>query len=62
MAIFAIEGYNLSDIFRALRKDYQIVSTISNWQKIAGIRISPNVYTSLEELDVLVDAIRELAK
>jgi selenocysteine lyase/cysteine desulfurase len=42
-------------------KKYQIHSVAIEWENIKGVRITPNVYTTLPDLDKLIKAIRELA-
>jgi selenocysteine lyase/cysteine desulfurase len=32
------------------------------WENIKGVRITPNVYTTTKELDVLVEGITQFAK
>lgn len=48
-------------IVNKLRKTYKIHTTNSNFGGIKGVRISPNVYTSLNDLDQLVEAIKDIA-
>jgi len=32
------------------------------WENIHGIRVTPNVYTTIEQLDLLVEGITAFAK
>lgn len=50
------------DLAINLYKDYQIHCINVNHENVDGLRISPNIYTSLEELDRLVMALKTLAK
>jgi len=33
-----------------------------NWENIHGVRITPNVYTSLKDLDKLASGIKKMAQ
>ncbi|HWB62211.1 MAG TPA: aminotransferase class V-fold PLP-dependent enzyme [Chitinophagales bacterium] len=59
---FAIDGWKPDDVSSKLYELYKLHTTVSNHENIHIVRISPNVYTSLRELDVLVNAIGEIAK
>ena len=41
--------------------DYNIFTVAINYANVKGCRISPNVFTTTDELDVFVRALRELA-
>ncbi|MEM1220415.1 MAG: aminotransferase class V-fold PLP-dependent enzyme, partial [Bacteroidota bacterium] len=56
-----ILGKDNAEISRELFNKYRIHTVYIKWEKIDGIRITPNVYTSLRDLDRLVDALQELA-
>ena len=59
---FGIEGKEPGEIGNALWKNWKIHSTTINWEKIRGVRISPNVYSTTEELDKFVEAVHVIAK
>ncbi|MEM9824246.1 MAG: aminotransferase class V-fold PLP-dependent enzyme [Bacteroidota bacterium] len=54
----AVENEPASQLNEFLFKEYRIHCTYVNWEKIHGVRISPNVYTLTKELDVLVEALQ----
>jgi selenocysteine lyase/cysteine desulfurase len=58
---FALEGAKGTDIADRLFRDWKIHSVAIEWEKINGVRITPNVYTTTDELDKLVAAIRRFA-
>ena len=61
MATFSIDGMEAAEIAEALfETDKLHVGTIA-WNGLNGVRISPHIYTSLEELDRLVLSIQKLA-
>jgi selenocysteine lyase/cysteine desulfurase len=59
---FAIEGMDGKDVDHALRNRWQIVQRGTYMTEPTGVRISVAFYTSDEELDTLVDAVKVLAK
>jgi selenocysteine lyase/cysteine desulfurase len=61
MATFGVEGTDAGEIENYLFKKYNIHSSAVNVEKVNGIRISPHIYTTLQELDVLITGIKELA-
>lgn len=61
IALLAIEGLTPRQIHDQLFRGYKIHTTAIVWENISGVRITPNVYTLLSELDVLVEAVKEIA-
>jgi selenocysteine lyase/cysteine desulfurase len=59
---FGIEGMEAGEISNVLFKNYKIHTTTINWESIHGVRVSPNVYTSIQEMDKFVAAVHEIAK
>ncbi|EON77706.1 Cysteine desulfurase [Lunatimonas lonarensis] len=57
-----IEGIKPADFAKALMDKYKIFTVAIDGSNVHGCRISPNLYTTLDELDVLVKACKELAK
>lgn len=60
IANVGIKGMNPRDLADKLMKDYRIWTVGIDGQGVHGCRISPNIYTTTKELDVLVRALREL--
>jgi selenocysteine lyase/cysteine desulfurase len=58
---FGINGKKPAEITEALFRDWKIHTVGIEWEKINGVRVTPNVYTTIEELDKLVLAIKKLA-
>lgn len=58
----AIEGKKPGEVSTALMNKYKIHTVAIDWENIHGVRVTPNVYTSVKDLDRLVLAIREIAK
>ena len=57
-----IEGIKPRDFAEILMDKYKIFTVAIDGSNVHGCRISPNLYTTLEELDVLVKACKDLAK
>lgn len=61
LANFSITGFKPEEIESKLMEKYRIHSVAINWENIHGVRVTPNVYTSLGDLDLLVKGIKEIA-
>ena len=61
IANVSIEGKKPEEVAGELFTRYKIHSVAINWEAIHGVRITPNVYTSLKELDKLAGALRKMA-
>jgi selenocysteine lyase/cysteine desulfurase len=59
---FSIDGWSAAEIDQFLYDKYKIHSVGIVHEKINGVRITPSVYTSASDLDILVEAIHEMAK
>jgi len=62
IANFSIENIKPEDISYRLQKEYSIHASVTQVENISGVRITPHVYTTKNELDQLVNAIQEIAK
>src|SRR5579859_2834672 len=64
IGVVGVEGKSnvVGDLEGFLFTEYKIHVTTINWEKIHGVRITPNVYTTTKDLDRLITAIREYAK
>lgn len=56
---FGIKGKKAVEISDKLFNKFKIHTVAIDWEQINGVRVTPNVYTTTEELDKLVRAIRE---
>ncbi|MBK6329494.1 MAG: aminotransferase class V-fold PLP-dependent enzyme [Bacteroidetes bacterium] len=61
IANIAIKDKKHEDLDTFLFEKYKIHVVSITWENIKGIRITPNVYTTLENLDRLVEGIRKFA-
>lgn len=55
---FGLEGKKPGDVAAELFNKWKIHTVAIEWEKISGVRVTPNVYTTTNELDKLVMAIR----
>lgn len=59
---FGIAGKKTSELTDTLFQKWKIHTTGIVWEKVDGVRVTPNVYTTEQELDKLVAGIIEMAK
>ena len=62
LALVGIQGIKATDINRFLWDKYRIITTAITRDDYQGIRVTPNIYTPLEEIDTFVMAMQELLK
>ena len=62
IANVGIDGIPSPELAKRLMDEFQIWTVAINEPPVVGCRITPNVYTTLEELDTFVDALKTLAK
>jgi selenocysteine lyase/cysteine desulfurase len=62
IANFNIEHRDPVSITRQLMEKYRIIATPIVHDEVSGIRITPNIFTSLKELDRFCDAIETIVK
>lgn len=58
----AMEGYEPDDLAKALMDEYRIFTVAINNEVIKGVRVTPHLYTTLDDLDTMVRAIKELSE
>ena len=61
IANVGIEGMEPADLAKKLLDEYQIFTVAIKYANVHGCRITPNVFTTTEELDVFVKALKEMA-
>lgn len=59
---FSIEGISPNDLAQKLFEEHKIFTVAINSKEINGVRVTPHLYNSLDELDALVKAIKNIAK
>jgi selenocysteine lyase/cysteine desulfurase len=61
IANVGIKTMQPSDLADTLLKKYKIYTVAIDGANVQGCRISPNMYTTISELDIFVNALKELA-
>lgn len=61
IANVGIDGIHPKDLAKRLMDEYNIWTVAINEPPVVGCRITPNIYTTLEELDTFVNALKEMA-
>ena len=61
IASFNLEGWEPGDVSAALFEKKKIHTTSMNHEKLHCVRVTPHVYTSIADLDTLLEGIREIA-
>jgi selenocysteine lyase/cysteine desulfurase len=59
---FGFEGKKATEISNLLFEKQKIHTVAIEWEKINGVRVTPNVYTTTDELDKLVRGIKLMAE
>jgi selenocysteine lyase/cysteine desulfurase len=60
IAVFSIDGKEPGPVASHLFRDYKVHTVGINRENIHGVRVTPNVYTTTRDLDVLIKGIRSL--
>jgi len=58
---FSVKDWKATELEAKLFEKKKIHTTASEYEKLNGVRVTPQVYTSLYELDRLVEGIEEIA-
>jgi selenocysteine lyase/cysteine desulfurase len=62
IANIALEGYKPNELSKALMEKYRIFTVAINNEVVKGVRVTPHLYTTINDLDLMVKAIGELAR
>lgn len=62
IGLVGVEGKKPSELESFLFDKYKIHTVSIEWENIKGVRITPNVYTTTKNLDVLVEGIERFVK
>ncbi|WP_428235329.1 aminotransferase class V-fold PLP-dependent enzyme [Gracilimonas sp.] len=62
IATVEIKGMEPNELNSTLWSDYRIITTPINHEQFRGIRVTPNVYTTREEIDRFVSAMKDQVK
>ena len=62
IALVAVDGKKPGELDSFLLNNYKVHAVGIEWENIKGVRVTPNVYTTTKNLDVLVEGIEKFAK
>jgi len=62
LANVSLEGVDVSKAYEFLWTKYRIITAAIKREDYQGLRVTPNIYTTLEEVDTFAAAIEELLK
>lgn len=62
IALVGVEGKKPGELANHLFRKYKVHTVAINWENIHGVRVTPNVYTTTRDLDVLVEGIKNFIK
>lgn len=62
IGLVSVEGSKPIELENFLFREYLIHTVAIDWEHFHGVRITPNVYTTTKELDLLIKGIGEFAK
>ncbi|HET9064895.1 MAG TPA: aminotransferase class V-fold PLP-dependent enzyme [Gemmatimonadales bacterium] len=57
IALLQVEGLDMADLHKWLLDQHRIVTVPIKHPEFTGIRVTPNVYTTLDEIDLFVDRV-----
>lgn len=61
IGMVSVEGKKPAELDSYLFNNYKIHAVSIEWENIKGVRVTPNVYTTAKNLDLLVEGIRQFA-
>ncbi len=61
IANISVDGYNPTDLANKLYKDHKIFTVAIDHPAVKGVRVTPHIFTSTDELDKLVLALKQIA-
>lgn len=62
IALLSVEGLDASKLQAWLLDKHRVVTVAINHAEFSGIRVTPNVYTTLDEIDVFADLVEKAIK
>lgn len=62
IALLQVAGKKPGEVAEFLFQNYKVHTVAIEWENISGVRVTPNVYTTPDDLDRLVTGIRELSR
>jgi selenocysteine lyase/cysteine desulfurase len=60
IAVFSVDEKTPGEVANHLFRNHKVHTVGINWENIHGVRVTPNVYTTTRDLDVLIKGVRSL--
>lgn len=61
IGFFGLEDREPGKIASELLSQHRVHTVAINWENLHGVRVTPNVYTLTADLDIFIDAVKEIA-
>jgi selenocysteine lyase/cysteine desulfurase len=62
VAMVQVEGIEAGKLYDELWTKHRIITSPTKWAGVEGIRVTPNVYTTLDEIDRFVEAMQGILR
>ncbi|RMG46774.1 MAG: aminotransferase class V-fold PLP-dependent enzyme [Acidobacteria bacterium] len=62
IATFSVDGIDSAELGRRLWQEHRILTATIDHPEVQGVRVSPHVYSTLEEVDRFVDAVLSILR
>ncbi len=62
IAMVEIDGIEPGKVYEELWTKHRIITSPTNWGGVKGIRVTPNVYTTLDEIDRFIEAMTAIVR
>ena len=59
LTLFDVEGIDLAKLSIHLEQNYRIITTLIIHDEFRGLRITPNVYTTVRDIDIFAEAVEK---
>jgi selenocysteine lyase/cysteine desulfurase len=62
VAMVAVDGIDPGKLYDHLWTRHKIITSPTTWGGVSGIRVTPNVYTTLDEIDRFIEVMQRVAR
>lgn len=59
LTLFNVQGVDPAKLAGYLEKEYRIITTVIKHPEFEGIRVTPNVYTTVRDVDIFAEAVEK---
>jgi selenocysteine lyase/cysteine desulfurase len=57
-----VDGIEPGKLYDELWTKHRIITSPTKWANVEGIRVTPNVYTTLDEIDRFIEAMQGILR